>query len=557
MRNKSITQKQVTKWVKENPNATYEEMLKALDPNSSVPNKTIGRLKDRFIKAHEDLMEDAPTVSIGGTLESPDLRRDKAQGRTFVFTSAQSNTLLHEKFFNGLLKYCKYKDAQLHISRFTYNKQGLSSKNSKVGSAISSDTDDTWFDPRIEPYVSDTSLEITKDLVWCGELNILPTRVNPISGFKTYTRQASSILPHAKMFMESIPTMKHDPVKMIYTTGAVTQRNYIQKAAGQKADFHHVFGALIVEVDENDNWWVRQLNADKEGSFYDLDVHVHATHGIEYPQYGVTTGNRVQAITHGDLHGNKLNSDISSIVFDKTNGVLDMLKPYEQYFHDTIDFQPRNHHNIKDTHFLHDMHCKGTSSVKEEFTKMGVFYITEAYREWCKSYVVVSNHDVAINAWLKNKTALSDPVNVTDWYYLNYKAAKAREENSAFNPFSYWLHENINEVAHWFDFKGDLPVILEEDSSHKILDEIEAALHGHLGPNGARGTPRNLASAGKVNSGHTHSAGIFEGVYTAGVYGNLDMGYNKGLSSWSHSMVVTYKNAKRAILTIKNGKAWR
>ena len=35
------------------------------------------------------------------------------------------------------------------------------------------------------------------------------------------------------------------------------------------------------------------------------------------------------------------------------------------------------------------------------------------------------------------------------------------------------------------------------------------------------------------------------------------MGYNKGLSSWSHSLIVTYANAKRAILTIREGRAWR
>ena len=53
-----------------------------------------------------------------------------------------------------------------------------------------------------------------------------------------------------------------------------------------------------------------------------------------------------------------------------------------------------------------------------------------------------------------------------------------------------------------------------------------------------------------------HTAGIIDGVYTAGVSGKLDMEYNKGPSSWSHSHVVTYPNGKRAIITVKNGK-WK
>lgn len=39
-------------------------------------------------------------------------------------------------------------------------------------------------------------------------------------------------------------------------------------------------------------------------------------------------------------------------------------------------------------------------------------------------------------------------------------------------------------------------------------------------------------------------------VYYAGMNDKLDMGYNKGLSSWTRSLIITYPNAKREILTI-------
>jgi hypothetical protein len=58
------------------------------------------------------------------------------------------------------------------------------------------------------------------------------------------------------------------------------------------------------------------------------------------------------------------------------------------------------------------------------------------------------------------------------------------------------------------------------------------------------------------NVGHSHTAAIKDGVYYAGVIGRLNMGYNQGGSSWSHSNIVTYKNGKRAIVTISNNK-WR
>jgi hypothetical protein len=69
--------------------------------------------------------------------------------------------------------------------------------------------------------------------------------------------------------------------------------------------------------------------------------------------------------------------------------------------------------------------------------------------------------------------------------------------------------------------------------------------------------PTAFAKMGRrVNTAHTHSAGIQDHVYTAGTSSLLDMRWNKGPSSWSHSHIVTYPNGTRAIFTIWKGK-WR
>ena len=97
---------------------------------------------------------------------------------------------------------------------------------------------------------------------------------------------------------------------------------------------------------------------------------------------------------------------------------------------------------------------------------------------------------------------------------------------------------------------------LNEDESFVDL-KIEYGIHGHEGPNGARGTSGNLARMGRrINRGHSHSAEIFEGVYTGGLSGENDQGYNKGPSSWSPSHIITYANGKRAIITMR-GTKWR
>jgi len=134
------------------------------------------------------------------------------------------------------------------------------------------------------------------------------------------------------------------------------------------------------------------------------------------------------------------------------------------------------------------------------------------------------------------------------WLDLNGLCARKREQGEHPRPFWTLMKRYLPQNYRW-------NIVHEDDSL--IIAGIEHGLHGHLGPNGARGNPKNLRSVGKANTGHTHSAGITEGVYTAGVFGHLDMGYNKGLSSWSHSFILTYENGKRTICTIRDGRAWR
>jgi hypothetical protein len=82
-------------------------------------------------------------------------------------------------------------------------------------------------------------------------MNILPTAVNPLAGLETYTHRKSAIFPHAKVALRSIATMQGEGTKFNYTTGTVTLKNYIQKKEGIKAEHHHRYAALVVEVNHD------------------------------------------------------------------------------------------------------------------------------------------------------------------------------------------------------------------------------------------------------------------------------------------------------------------
>jgi hypothetical protein len=396
------------------------------------------------------------------------------------------------------------------------------------------------------PYVRDESLSIeeAKDgLVWCGELNILPTATNPLSGLDSYTKAASSIIPHAKVQLQSVPVMRADPHKFMYTTGAVTQRNYISQKAGQKAEFHHVFGALFVEIDTDGDFFARQLIADEEGGFYDLTTY--------YNSEGAYEDCSITAVHWGDIHAEMLDPDVEYGSWAGEGNLLDTLNPYYQFVHDLTDFKARNHHNIKDPHFLAEMHFKGTTSVRQGM-RQAAEVLQKMRRKDGELVVVESNHDQAFRRWLKEADIRQDPANAEYYHKANAEIFRQLRKGTAnFHVFEWAVREFLTPQAQ------NGITFLDEDDSFLVggHNGIECGMHGHRGPNGARGNPHALRKLGrKCNVGHAHTAGIFDGIYVAGVSCRLDMGYNKGPSSWSQSHTIIYPNNKRAIITMRGKK---
>lgn len=482
----------------------------------------------------------------GGSVKAPDKKRKTLVGKRFVFTSAQNNTHIHENFFSSLLQFCSHRNADLKVSKFTYNQAGFQNLSKEDGSK------ELWYDHRLKEYFLDESTVVAKDLVFCGELNILPTADLPLSGFGNYTQSASAIIPHAKVQLQSMPRTKGEDPRFLYSTGAVTLRNYIQQKVGQKAEFHHVFGALYVEVDETGAWFARQLIADETGKFYDLDE--------EFTPTGVTSGVPVAAINWGDIHVEKLDPQVS------LGGFGDMkktLKPGVQFIHDLTDFSARNHHNVQDPYFRAERKAQGKESVFDELY-LSAKFLHNISEDGTKTVVVDSNHDHAFKRWLRDGDVRQDPINARMFHYWNYEIYKDIFKNGVqkLNVYAEAIKMILFKTS---KIKLSNVTFLEEDESYIVCGSpsdnfkggIECGLHGHRGPNGSRGAPKALRTIGrKCNTGHTHSASIIDGVYTAGVSAVLDMGYNKGPSSWSHSHIVTYKNGKRAIVTMRGSK-WK
>lgn len=469
--------------------------------------------------------------------------------RRFLLTSAQNNTHVHAEFWKNLLAFAAYVGADIRVSTFTYNKQAYGARSVKKGTADSKKVEEPWFASEVVPYLSDVREELAPGLVFCGETNILPTAVRPLSGFETYTGRRSGIFPHAKIAMQSVAAHKGEPAKFNYTTGCVTLRNYLQMKAGLKAEFHHCYGALLVEVTSEGRWYVRQINADSTGAFYDLDRHVK--------DGKVTTGHRVEAITWGDVHASRIDKGVALLAWG-SDGMLDTLRPKFQFMHDLFDGESVNRHDRGNFHTAFKKRMTGKDDVQSELHGAARL-LNDAQRDWCETVIVASNHDDFLRRWLVEVDYRHDIQNARFHLEAQLAFVKAVEERQPAPNFLEFGLKWVNE-QNWVDQKFDLSKVrfLRIDESFRVCrGQIECGMHGHLGPDGVKGSPMALSKVGRrANTGHTHSAGIFDGLYVAGTSSVLDHGYNVGPSSWSHSHVVTYPNGKRAIVTMWGG-GWR
>lgn len=491
---------------------------------------------------------------VAGVIPSPDAFRATAKGSRFVLTSAQNNTKVHRGFWTALERFAIHNKAQIMVSRFSYNKNAWLDAGGITKDAEKVDGEDIWYAPEVIKHAQDENIQLAEGLVFCAELDILPTAKDPLSGFDNFTGTNSLVVPHAKTHMRSYAgLLSGQPQRFGYTTGAVTLRNYIDRKAGQIASYHHVYGALYVEVDARGRWFARQIIAADDGSFFDLDTYYHAKGNCKIGSENFLSffPNAISVVNLGDIHAEKLDAT----VFASAMQMLDVMKPTHVAIHDLLDFEARNHHNLKDPFFWADQHFNGMNTVQANFNH-AVVTLGEVQRHvpHSKLLLVRSNHDEAFTRWLKEFDPVRDPANARFYHYHMWLRYQAIENGETYDNYQWAL----SEAADAMDVRDDDWVHIKEDDSY-VLHNIEFGLHGHLGPNGSRGNPKAYRQLGrKLNTGHTHSAGIIDGVWTAGVLASLRMGYNKGPSSWSHSHILTHANGKRQIVTqYPEDGAWR
>lgn len=450
-----------------------------------------------------------------------------------VITWAQNATPLHKGFFRALLAYCKANGAQLIVIPGRYKNPTSRWEDSQVNAQ--------WWAPELVPFLINQRTAINKNLVLLADIHVQPTAVLPLSGFESLTHGESGILGHPKLQMNVIPTPHQKLPKILTTTGAVTVANYTDTKAGKKGDFHHVLGAVVVELDGK-TFHLRHVNARSDGAFCDLDKSYHSDGSSR-------VAGRYRAIVFGDTHVRFTDPAVGAASFG-SDGLVERLDPETLVFHDLLDSYAVNPHHYGRPFIAVAKRKARYDNIHAEVIEACEWLAARIGKRQAR--VVASNHNDFLYRWMDAHDWRSDPENAD--FYLEtalhmVRSAKIEAQGtSTADPFQFWASRLIQSP----NFK----CIGRRESL--MIAGIECSLHGDQGPNGSRGSRANLSKIGaKTIIGHSHTPGITNGCYQAGTSTPLALEYTGSVGSWLNAHVSIDPMSKRHIHICVNGKFWR
>jgi hypothetical protein len=484
-------------------------------------------LKD-FLAAHDPahIINDVHTVFA---------RPIPADTKRYIITTAQNGTPVDEDFWSCLQTAAKHLKAEILVIPVRY-------KNPTSVFSGSQQNEEWWTAP-VRPFLWNQRLQLNKNLSVLADIKTQPTAVAPLASFDAVSGDFSGILAHTKMQLKSIPTPHGKMAKLLSTTGACTIENYTDSRLGKIAGFHHSLSALLVELD-GPRFHLRQLHYSKSARrVIDLDTAYYVS--------GVQKAPRALAVAKGDTHVDFIDPAVDEATHGP-EGLVELVNPLHVIEHDLLDGYSCNPHHKGSVLNAVAKRLAGRDCIRSEVNR-AIEYLRARVRSGTQTVVVGSNHNDflgrAIAVCLEQGLVKFGAVNVE----FILETALMQVKGTRLNPTK--GTEYPDAFNHWVraaKIKGVRAMDIDESL---LLGGVEHGMHGNLGPNGARGSVRNLARIGvKSVTGHGHAPEIFEGHYRTGTSTFLKLEYNHGPSGWLNTHCVTNADAKRQLINIIEGK---
>lgn len=447
--------------------------------------------------------------------------------KTVVITSAQSYATPNSDFLDSLKEYEQTNSAHTIVLPM-------------IGKNASEDLE--GIDETFKDYDVEYGKRRLNRHIGIEQFHVRPYQIDPITGLQRFAqREQTKIFASPKQRLQPIPHSNRKHPKYLVTTGACTHPNYAmgsdvsaeRRRLGDIARRDHVYGALVVEMPDDDVFYMRHVRSTEAGRFVDL--------GITYN--GSETGKaKVEALVLGDYHVGRTDP----VVREATHRMIARLQPERLFVHDFFDGHSVSHHVDKQyiTQKLIQQLDVGHDSLEQELKQCyDELHVLSNISHGAEINLVLSNHHEFLNRYLDEGRFMKDAINAR----YGFKLA------------SYMALKDYNDpLEAGIKMMGKLPKnihFLRRDDDYKVRG-YQLAAHGDKGVGFGYGSMATKeADWGKSISGHVHKGQILRNTYTVGTMLPLNMYYMRGQpSDWNHTHAALYDNGSVQLLSIFDGK---
>lgn len=436
--------------------------------------------------------------------------------KRYLITGAQSHAPVNRNMLKGLEQYASDINAEilvLPLPGYTIEEDGrIDKKLAKF------------------PHI-DKRTKLNNNLV-IRNFDVRPQRIEPTTGLSNIIQKdESTIFASTKQRLKVIPNSNTELPKALVTTGVVTQPRYRDGfVVSKKAEAHHTFGAIRVDIEDDDSYHFRQFRASTRGRFSDLD---------RYYDGDELRKSKVKYFVPGDIHV----GHTDPVVEEKTYELVDLLDPDGIVLHDLFDGYSINRFKQKSLVKRARGARDNKNSLEEELETCydKLHEMSGRYGKDKDIYVVACNHHDKLNRYLEKGEYHNSDENV----YMGSKLLTKMIEGE--DPVKAGLQEF-----------GELPKNVQFLKRNEDLKYrgFQLGSHGDKGPNGAWSfsVKARERAFGRSITMHSHTPEILRDTYVGGTSTYLDLDYTDGPSSWMNTHAVLFKTGKAQLINIIDGE---
>ena len=439
------------------------------------------------------------------------------QRKNYLVTAAQFNSPVHRNFLRGLESYASDIDAELLVLTMRERIHDDIFPRGLEGAVV----------------VPEGGTFRLNSKVHADNYHIRPQQIDPVTGLARFTQSdVTTLFASPKQRLKVVPNSNNRLPKILMTTGAVTKPNYRRGfRISDIARRDHVYGAVIVELENNVGYHFRQLQANSRGHFVDL--------GRRYEGDGGVKDASLEAMVLGDLHVGEHDPKVIKATYE----MITELQPKRVVLHDFFNGHSVNHHDDNNLVARARRFGNGQYLLEQELSEAADF-LKELVdvSNGAEIVIVASNHDEFLNRYLQEGRFVKEPHNIV-------MASRLLPEYIA----------GENPVKKGVEMFYDIPdnvQFLDRDQDYKVRG-WQLGAHGDKGGNGSRGSIRQRENSyGKSITAHSHSPEIQRNTWVVGTSTHLDLDYLSGPSGWMNTHALLYDTGKTQLVNIINGR-WR